>query len=220
MHDRAALAAVKAKYGVADSPLVVFAGKLSRRRHVPELVRAFALLKRRYRLPHKLLIIGPDYLNLGIGKHIAASGCADDILHFTFADHDDMPLLYNAADLYVLPTEHEGFSFTIMEAMACGRAVVTLDHASLREGLFDGAHCAASAAPESLCEALAAVLTDAEFRRRLEERALAQIAAFTWERSARLTLRALESVVTGRMADDTISELAIGRELRAGPRRN
>src|SRR5229473_296949 len=181
--DQPLLEGIKQKYGVGSSPIVLFAGKLSRRRHVPELVQGFARLKAHHRLPHKLLIVGPDYLNIGVGEHIAASGRSDDIVHVPFADHDDMPLLYNAADLYVLPTEHEGFSFTIMEAMACGRAVVSLDHAALHEGLSDGAYCAPSPTPEDLCEAMAAVLTDPQLRRHLEARALSQSATFTWERT-------------------------------------
>ncbi|HEX8918143.1 MAG TPA: glycosyltransferase family 1 protein, partial [Chloroflexota bacterium] len=198
--NQALLDAVKHKYGVGDSPMVLFAGKLSRRRHVPELIQGFAQLKKQYRLPHKLLIVGPDYLNIGVGRHISASGCSGDIIHVPFAGHDDMPLLYNGAELYVLPTDHEGFSFTIMEAMSCGRAVVTLDHPALREGLFEGAHCAPSPTPRHLCEAMAEVLTDHPLRQRLEERALAGSATFTWERTARLTLRALESIAAGQSA--------------------
>lgn len=195
------------KYGVGDSPLILYAGKLSRRRHVPELIQAFKELKSRDRLPHKLLIVGPDYLRLGIKQQIANSGVSESIVHVPFVDHDDMPLLYNAADLYVLPTEHEGFSFTIMEAMACGCSVVTLDHPALHEGLFEAAHCATDPSPTSLAEAMRTILADPVRRARMSERALALSANFTWERSARRTLALLETAGNKGRASTLVARL-------------
>jgi glycosyltransferase involved in cell wall biosynthesis len=198
VNNTAALRACRQEYGMGDTPFVLFVGKLSRRRHVPELIDAFAHLKRRHGMAHKLLIVGPDYLNLGIRERIARSGAASAIVYVPFVDHDDLPLLYNAAELYVLPTEHEGFSFTILEAMACGRAVVTLDHPALHEGLAEGAYCAISPAPTALSDALLAVLSDAHLRHTLEERALALSARFTWASTASRTLDGLQRVTAAQ----------------------
>jgi glycosyltransferase involved in cell wall biosynthesis len=205
--DRAAVWGIKQKYGVGDAPLILFVGKLSRRRHVSEVVRAFQLLKRRHQLPHKLLIVGPDHLHMGIEQHIAASGVPADIVHVPYVDHKDMPLLYNAADLYIMPTEHEGFSVAILEAMRSGCPVVTLDHPSLHEGLYDGVHCAANASPEALCEAMLEPLTDPTWRHELGGRARAIAETFTWERAAQRTLALLLATAHGQR--DEVMELTV-----------
>lgn len=51
--------------------------------------------------------------------------------------HDDMPLLYNKADILLFPTVREGFGLVVAEAMACGLPVVTTNCSSLPELVDD-----------------------------------------------------------------------------------
>jgi glycosyltransferase involved in cell wall biosynthesis len=211
IEDQQALRAIRSKYDVGDAPVILFVGKLSRRRHVPELVRAFSQLKSRQHWSHRLIIAGPDYLNTGISRIIEQSGCKADIIHLPFVDHDDMPLLYNVADLYVLPTEHEGFSFTIMEAMGCGRPVLTLDHPSLHEGLFEAAFCARDSSAEALYDAMHTLLSDPDLRANLGFRGRELCTRLSWARAASETLNQLDRISGGsarstpRLAADTLS---------------
>ena len=52
------LTAALARYGVADAPYILFVGKLSRRRHIPELLAAFREISGE--VPHRLLLAGPQ----------------------------------------------------------------------------------------------------------------------------------------------------------------
>jgi glycosyltransferase involved in cell wall biosynthesis len=102
----------------------------------------------------------------------------------------ELPLLYAAAQLVLVPSHYEGFGLPGLEAMACGAPVVASGIAAHREVLADGAHLAASSEPEALATALREVWGNPERRRELAARGLERASAFSWETTARLTLAA------------------------------
>jgi len=56
-----------------------------------------------------------------------------------FVDDDDLPYLYNMADVFVFPSLYEGFGLPPLEAMACGCPVISSNAASMPEILGDAA---------------------------------------------------------------------------------
>lgn len=59
--------------------------------------------------------------------------------YFTFTGvRKDIPEILNASDIFVFPSLFEGFSLTVMEAIACGKPVVATDVGSIREIIVDG----------------------------------------------------------------------------------
>jgi len=96
--------------------------------------------------------------------------------------------LYNACDIFVFPSYYEGFGIPVLEAMACGRAVVCSNTSSLPE-VADGAGLLFD--PYSVNEmvrAMADLLLDSELRSRMERLGLQRAAHFSWKRAAQETL--------------------------------
>ena len=95
---------------------------------------------------------------------------------------------YRSADVFVMPSLHEGFCIPVLEAMACGRAV-TCSNTSAMPEVADGA--AILFDPYSTTEmtrAMADLLRDAELRARMERLGQQRVTHFSWQQSAQRTL--------------------------------
>jgi glycosyltransferase involved in cell wall biosynthesis len=92
-----------------------------------------------------------------------------------------LPGLYAGANAFVLPSWHEGFGLTCLEAMACGVPVIAADAGALPETCGEAARYADPADPDDIAtQVLAAVGDD-----RLREAGPRRAALFTWERTTR-----------------------------------
>lgn len=166
-------------------PYLLFVGKIAKRRHLPALLEAFAEL-RRERGDLALLIVGPS--NDGMPP------AREAVRHLEFIDQDRLATLYRGASAFVLPSE-EGFSFTILEALASGCPVVTVDHPALDEGgVRSAVLCVVRPDPADLRAAISRVLNDASLRRTLRGRGLEVAHCFDWDTTARDTMAILAEV--------------------------
>jgi glycosyltransferase involved in cell wall biosynthesis len=100
---------------------------------------------------------------------------------------EDLPALYNGADLFCFPSLYEGFGLPVLEAMACGTPVVTSNSTSLPEVAGEAALLVDPYDVEAIAEAMRRVLEEPELAAELRERGLKRAAEFTWERTARET---------------------------------
>jgi glycosyltransferase involved in cell wall biosynthesis len=177
-----------------DSPYFLFVGKLSGRRNVPALVEAFAAVHRAHP-EFRLLIVGPNTSGLAVDELFARFGVEGAAGYEPFLGSDELAPLYRGAHAFVLPTEHEGFSGTIPEAIASACPVVTVDHAALADaGLRDAVLAVPSPAPELLASAMERVIAEPELRERLAQAGLDVSRKLTWEECASRTMDVLARV--------------------------
>lgn len=194
--DAEALRATRRRYLGSDRPYILFVGKLSQRRNIPTLMAAFSDLKKRAKIPHSLLLVGPNHQNLPLQSLAQELGIQDSLVQTDgrFADHRELVAVYNAADLFVHPSLHEGFSLTLVEAMACGVPVVTVNRGAAREIAGGCAFMVDEPTTEALSEAMHQALTDPTLARTLRARALERARCFRYEETARRTMDVLRRV--------------------------
>ena len=181
-------ARVRSKYGL-DWPFVFSISTLEPRKNFDGLVRAFAQARRQANLPHHLVIAGgKGWMYEQICAAVAEED-AGDFVHFPgFVPDEDLPALYNLADLFAFPSHYEGFGLPLLEALACGAPALASDVSSLPEIAGDAAYLVPVDDHEALGAGLTRLLTDADARAELAGRGPKQAAHFTWGAAARRLL--------------------------------
>ena len=181
---------------VGTPPILLYHGRVDRRKGVLELIEAVELLQSEGRV-FRLVIsgIGPD---LETAKTLTAAKSLDHMIAFSgYVPYLDVPEVYRAADIFVSPTWSEGFSNTILEAMASGlpivaaRAVGVVDCLTDRENaLFHEVHDVVG-----LSRQIGALLDDAPMRRYLAENALEEIRTkYQWPVIAKQIIERLDHI--------------------------
>ena len=198
MEGEIALERVKKRYGL-DFPFILGLGTLEPRKNFSGLIEAYALMRDKGQgmgdRGLKLVIAGgKGWLYDEIFARVEELGLAGKVIFPGFVADEDLPALYNLAEIFVFPSLYEGFGLPPLEAMACGTPVVTSDRPSLPEVVGEAGLMVGATDSQELAEAMERVLTDENLRREMREKGLKQAAKFTWEAAAEKLLEAYSTL--------------------------
>jgi glycosyltransferase involved in cell wall biosynthesis len=210
--EAATAAAVQSALGTSGVPYCLFVGKLSARRNVPALLEAFATVCTRHPDFH-LLIVGPNSSGVPVDALIGRLGLDGSVRHVPFLDAASLAPLYRGAHAFVLPTEHEGFSHTIPEALASGCPVITVEHAALAEAdLRRAVLVVPSPSAELLADAIELTIADPALRGELVRKGLDLARTLTWDETARRTMDVLYRVAKSGAAPSRTTRSPVSAE--------
>jgi len=188
--DSAELARVRTAYQLSK-PFILHVGTIEPRKNLVRLIEAFARLSPGAAL--ELVIAGgTGWLYDEIYRAPAQFGLEDTVRFIGFVPDSDLPALYSLAEVFSYPSLYEGFGLPVLEALACGAAVVTANNSSLPEVAGDAALLVDAQDTQALTDALRRVLTDRHLRADLQARAVTQAKRFSWTDSAWQLLSAIE----------------------------
>lgn len=168
---------------------ILFLGTLEPRKNVKKLVQAYG----RWRVvesdvPKLVVAGGKGWYYDQIFAEVERLGLTGEVIFPGYVMQQELPLWYNAADIFVYPSRYEGFGLPVLEAMACGMPVVTTNVASLPEVAGDAALLVSPDDEVQLLDAMRRASSDVSLRQEMVTKGLAQSADFTWARTARKTL--------------------------------
>jgi glycosyltransferase involved in cell wall biosynthesis len=173
--------------GKPRSPVVLYSGGFEQRKRLPDLLAAFDEIAQR-EPDVRLVITGePDEEAL---RGVKSAKAGDRIDLVGRVDEPSLAELYRTAAVVAYPSEREGFGFPVLEGFASGTPVVACDSGSVPEVAGGAALLVPPRSPRDLADALHSVLTDSAVAERLRAAGLQRARAFSWERTARLTLDA------------------------------
>lgn len=185
VEDAEALRRAREKYA-RGRPFILAVGTLEPRKNYPTLIRAFARARQAARLPHALVIVGrKGWVYEPIFAAVDDLGLHDEVIFPGFVPDEELPALYNAADVLVTPSFYEGFGLPALEAMACGTPVIVSDVSSLPEVVGEAGVRIDPRDEAGLAEAIVRVVGDSALRVGLREAGLRRAREFTWDRAAR-----------------------------------
>lgn len=190
-----AAAYLRKNHGI-DGPFVLTVGDLQPRKNQPGLIRAFEnLIAAHPSLPHQLVIVGKDtWFADRVHKAAQNSSVANRIRFTGWAGDDDLLQFYNGCDLMAFPSFYEGFGLPVLEAMACGRAVICSNTSAIPEVADSAALLFDPENTDEMVRAMRDVLLNPGLRARMERLGQARASLFTWERTARKTLEIYHEV--------------------------
>jgi len=150
--------AVRASWGVPENaPVVLFCAKLQPWKRPLDLLRAFA--KANVADSH-LVYAGDGPLRREVESMAVSLGVAERVRFIGFTNQSQLPAVYRASDLLVLPSEYEPFGVVVNEAMLCGCATAVSDRVGAGYDLVsDGQN--GYVFPCGNVDGLAAILRDA-----------------------------------------------------------
>lgn len=184
------------KFGIKGD-YILFVGTLQPRKNIVRLVEAFAMLKdvRPKTKVLNLVIVGKKGWQY---EEILSSpekyGIKDRVKFLDFIEDEDLPALYKNASCFVLPSLYEGFGLPVLEAMSYGCPVLTSNVSSLPEAGGDAAIYFDPENVSDIKEKIEKVLNDPKLREEMIEKGKKQVKKFSWEKSAKETLNALQEL--------------------------
>jgi len=180
---------------------LLYLGGFDRRKNVIGLLRAFAQAHSEIgdvslviagQLPEEDSVFAPDprkeAARLGLG----------DVVHYTgWVEEEDKPALYSGATAFVFPSLYEGFGLPVLESIACGTPAIVGGGSSLGEVAGPGGLEVPAGDAGALVHAMVRLARSAQLREDLSQKGLEQAKGFSWQETARRTLAAYESALSG-----------------------
>ncbi|MDH6420908.1 glycosyltransferase involved in cell wall biosynthesis [Polynucleobacter sphagniphilus] len=185
------------KYSIPRDFLLYAPGGFDPRKNLDGLLEAYSMLSFDVRSQYKLVISSklPEGLREGLVWKAQTFGIGSDELIITdYIPDNELADLYRLCRAYVFPSLHEGFGLPVLEAMSFGAVVIASNCTSIPEAHgFEGALFNPKD-PSDMAAKILAALTDEVFRARLQAHASIQVAKFSWEKSAKTAVDAMESL--------------------------
>ena len=154
----------------AGAPILLYVGRFTALKCLDRLIAAYALALPEFTVPAPLVLVGGFPGEWG-GEHpletIARTG-AQGVFLAGWHDHAELPEIFNAADVIVLPSAQEPFGQVLVEGMACGLPALAVDASGPSIIVADG-RTGWLVPPDdepALAAALVAAVNDAAERRR------------------------------------------------------
>ena len=197
VEDEEDLRRTREKFGL-HFPFILYLGTIEPRKNLGRLIHAYARLKAKHSIEHKLVIGGQKgWLYGDVFRRATDLRVEKDVIFPGYIPEDDLPSLYSLADLFVFPSLYEGFGLPPLEAMACGTPVVTSTESSLPEIVGDAALTVNPLDVEELARAVARALGDSELRRELQRKGVERARRFSWRATATKLLALYQQVGEG-----------------------
>ena len=176
----------------ARQPLVLYAGSLFNRRHLADMIQAFAQVSRQVPAA-RLVLVGDNRTTPRQDPRALARDCgiADRVDWREYVKDEELGSLYQSARVFLFLSDYEGFGIPPMEAFAHGVPAVVLDTPVSREVYGDGAVRVASD-PGAIAAATVRLLTDDAAHAAAVAAGRARLSVYTWSHSAGVLTRALE----------------------------
>jgi len=172
--------------------MIFTVGVIQTRKNTINALKALRHLPERYRL---VIAGGDGHGSEAIHDFIRTEGLGPRVVLLGYAPAEQLPILYEAASVFLFPSFEEGFGLPVLEAMSYGLPVVASQTSSLPEVGGDAALYVDPHDPEDIAEKVMRAVEDDGQRSVMIERGLARAKICTWRRTAEANLQVYNEVL-------------------------
>ncbi|MFC1700983.1 glycosyltransferase family 4 protein [Patescibacteria group bacterium] len=177
---------ISAKAKIQFCPYILYIGRIEIKKNVQGLIQAFNLLKKKYKIPHKLVLAGCN--GYGFDKILLQD---KDIIFTGYVSEQQKWQLLKEADCFVFPSFYEGFGMPILEAQKIGCPVVCSNISSMPEVAGDGVALINPKSIEEISDGIYKIISDKIFKNGIIEKGYQNVKRFSWQKCAEETLKVI-----------------------------
>jgi L-malate glycosyltransferase len=180
--------------GLTPQSNVLFVGRLAPHKRQDEVIRSFALLRRRHAPGARLTLVGEPLNESYLAALRELAEKAGGVEIESSLSQAELAGRYASASAFLCLSEHEGFCVPLLEAFAAGVPVIARPAGGVAETAGDAALLVEDRDPAVIAELLELVMSDQELRAELIRRGRARVEHYAPERSAAALRTALDQL--------------------------
>ena len=176
-------------------PFFFYAGSLSPRKNMLNVLKAFNLIKDA--IPHTIYYTGGySWRDNEVLRYITDNNLEKRVIKLGYVSDEELVALYNLADCYLYPSIYEGFGLPILEAQACGCPVITSTVSSCPEVAGDAALLVNPYDVSQIADAMLRIAKDKKLKKQLKEKGFNNVRKYSWLVCARTMLQLFGDIHT------------------------
>jgi len=188
------------KYGI-HSKFILFVGERRPHKNIVNLIKAFKILLNSVKEKLQLLIIGKGYSNYTEPEKIIVKENLNSKVVLTgFVPDNELQILYQEAEMLVLPSFYEGFGFPLIEAMTLKTPVLGSNRTSIPEIIGNAGLLFNPDNVDELATKMKLLIQNNTLKKKIITKGFQRAKQFTWQNVARQTLEIYKEVFTMRSA--------------------
>lgn len=183
------------KYGLTGKYLLCVAS-IEPRKNFLRIINAFSefIKQEEYKKYSLVCVGGRGWKNIEIYSLVKQKNLEGKIKFLRSIEKCELAPIYNQAEIFLYPSLYEGFGLPILEAMACAVPVITSNVSSLPEVASDAAILVNPYSEKDIYTAVCSLLENGSLREELISKGLDRVREFSWEKTARETLKVYHEV--------------------------
>jgi len=185
---------IRKRYGIIR-PYFLFVGEMRPHKNIIGVINAYHHYVKHCSGEHHLVISGKRYSDYVEPEMLVETLGIKEKVHFVHITDSDLPVVYQAADVFITLSKYEGFGLPVLEAMASGTPVVASNTTSIPEVVGAAGILVNPDDQNQVIQALSDVIPDGRRRETMIQAGLDRVKEFSWEKCAEQTLAVYRQVI-------------------------
>lgn len=173
---------------------MLYVGSIIERKNLLGIIKAMETLPTDITIPLVVVGNGNKYLNK-VKSYIANKNISNQIIFLSNLKYNHLPAIYQLAELFLYPSQYEGFGIPLIESLYCKTPVITSDLSSLPEAAGPGAYYCNPTDHLSIKAGIEKILTDKNYKQELIDQGYSYVQKFNSEETTKNIYKIYKSLI-------------------------